>query len=229
MTFLCVAGSLGTVGMLGLSGTAAAAGASRSVPSSANQKPLIAGLVDKGSEAPYHRSAPFAVTSTTELDGDTGAFAGIVVNVTWAQVEPTEGAFDFAPLQASLAAVSRYNATHPKDRLAVKLRVWAGFTAPGWAKAIGGAPIAVPGTSAAEPGGSLGRYWTAPYGAQWTRLQGALAHRYDDDPLVDEVAVTSCATASAEPFVMGGGRESDLGSRIGIDYIPMGYGSGPGR
>ena len=91
VTFLCVAGLLGPVGMLGLSGTAAAAGASRSVPSSANQKPLIAGLVDKGSEAPYHRSAPFAVTSTTELDGDTGAFAGIVVNVTWAQVEPTEG------------------------------------------------------------------------------------------------------------------------------------------
>jgi hypothetical protein len=31
------------------------------------------------------------------------------------------------------------------------------------------------------------------------------------------------------PFVIGGGRRSDIGKRIGLDYIPMGYGSGPGR
>jgi hypothetical protein len=30
------------------------------------------------------------------------------------------------------------------------------------------------------------------------------------------------------PFVMGGGRENDAGQRIGLDYIPIGYGSGPG-
>jgi hypothetical protein len=32
-----------------------------------------------------------------------------------------------------------------------------------------------------------------------------------------------------QPFVMGAGHTGDDGRRIGIDYIPIGYGSGPGR
>jgi hypothetical protein len=31
-----------------------------------------------------------------------------------------------------------------------------------------------------------------------------------------------------QPFVLGGGHTGDDGRRIGIDYIPIGYGSGPG-
>ena len=50
-------------------------------------KPLVTGLVDKGSQAAYQTSSPFPVTPTAELDGYGSAFSGIVVNVTRAQLE----------------------------------------------------------------------------------------------------------------------------------------------
>jgi hypothetical protein len=53
------------------------------------------------------------------------AFAGIVVNQTWSQLEPSQGQFDFSTLDASLAAVSAYNTQHPDAPLAVRLRVFA--------------------------------------------------------------------------------------------------------
>ena len=168
----------------------------------AKVKPLIIGLIDKGSQQPYETAQPFPVTDTAEVASDPDTFAGIVVNVSWAQLEPSMDQWDFAPLDASLAAVSAYNAANASEPLTVKLRVWGGYTAPEWAKALDGAPITVPGDSERPAGGTLGRYWSADYVAQWTNLQMALAKRYDPDPLVREVAVTSCNTASAEPFVM---------------------------
>jgi len=173
-------------------------------PKMASVKPLIIGLIDKGSQQPYETGVPFPVTDTAEVATDPDTFAGIVVNVSWAQLEPSQGQWDFAPLNASLAAVSAYNAANSSDPLAVKLRVWGGYTAPAWAKQIDGAPISVPGDSQRPAGGTLGRYWSADYEQQWTDLQDALAKQYDADALVREVAVTSCNTASAEPFVMDG-------------------------
>jgi len=168
----------------------------------AGSKPVVGGLVDKGSQAAYQTSSPFPVTSTAELDGYGSAFSGIVVNVTWAQLEPTEGRFDFGDLDSSLAAVTAYNQADPGTPLVVKLRVWGGFTAPWWAKSLDGAPIEVPAFTNHPDTATIGRYWTSGYEQQWTDLQDALARQFDGDALVDQVAVTSCATATGEPFVM---------------------------
>jgi hypothetical protein len=176
----------------------------------AGVKPLVPGLLDKGSEAPYQTSSPFPVTPTAELDGYGTAFSGIVVNITWAQLEPLVGTFDFTDLDTSLAAVAAYNQANPTDPLVVKLRVWGGFTAPEWAKALDGPPIEVPAFADHPAPATVGRYWTAAYERQWTDLQNALAQRYDEDGLLDQVAVTSCNTATGEPFVMNGTIEGAL-------------------
>ena len=173
-------------------------GPSRTV---AGVKPLVSGLIDKGSEASYQTSSPFPVTPTSELDGYATAFTGIVVNVTWAQLEPSAGTFDFTDLNASLAAVPAYNQADPATPMEVKLRVWGGFTAPDWAKSLDGPPIEVPAFPDHPETATIGRYWLADYEQRWSDLQGALARQYDNDPLLDQVAVTSCNTATGEPFV----------------------------
>lgn len=164
-------------------------------------KPLITGFIDKGSGAPYDNNTPFPTTSLAELSGYGSAFAGIVINQSWAQLEPTEGTYDFTPLTDSLAAVAAYNVANPATPLKVKLRIFAGFAAPNWAKSLDGAPIAVAaGTNGAS--GTLGRFWLSDYETQWTDFQTALAGAEDTNPLISETAVTSCSTSTAEPFIM---------------------------
>lgn len=53
-------------------------------------KSQIVGLVDKGAEKPYHLDVPFPTVNPAEVAPDAAAFAGIVVNETWAQLEPGE-------------------------------------------------------------------------------------------------------------------------------------------
>jgi len=167
-------------------------------------KARISGLFDKGSGTPYQLDQAFPTTPTSELSGYAQAFAGIVVNETWAQLEPTQGQPDFTPLDSSLAAVTAYNSANPGHPLTVKMRVFGGFAAPDWAKSLDGAPISVPGDPTRPVGGTLGRYWLADYEQQWTAFQAALAQHYDKNDLVSQVAVTSCNTITGEPFIIDG-------------------------
>jgi hypothetical protein len=188
--------------VLGLFAGAAAACAP-TVTTPAGHKQLIVGLIDKGSEAQYHRGVPYPVVNPTDLATRASAFAGIVVNQTWAQLEPGTGVFDFSTLDASLAAVAAYNAQHGDAPLGVRLRVFAAYAAPAWAKALDGPPINVPAKPPGNAGGTLGQWWKAGYRSAWSGLQSALAARYDDNPVLREVAVSSCSSLTAEPFVIG--------------------------
>ena len=163
-------------------------------------KPQITGLVDKGSSVGYTLRTAFPIADPDEVAPDAAAFSAIVVNETWGQLEPKRGHVDFTPLQRSLAAVTRYNRVHPNDPLAVKLRIFGGFTAPGWAKTLDGPAISL--TPAGQRPGTLGRWWESDYRSAWSFFQHALAARYDSDNLVQSVAVTSCATLTGEPFVI---------------------------
>jgi hypothetical protein len=163
-------------------------------------KPQITGLVDKGSSAGYTLRTAFPSADPNEVAPDAAAFSAIVVNETWAQLEPTRGDLDLTPLRRSLAAVKRYNRAHPTDQLGVKLRIFGGFTAPGWAKTLDGAPISL--TPAGQRPGTLGRWWESDYRSAWSFFQHSLASHYDSDDLVQSVAVTSCATLTGEPFVI---------------------------
>ena len=163
-------------------------------------KPPLTGLVDMSSQAAYSQAGAFAAVDTTVVAADAAAFNGIVINETWAQLEPVAGHPDWRPLDSSLRAVITYNAAHPASPLGVKLRVFGGFTAPDWAKSIAGTPITDPIRPHGKSGATLGRWWTTRYRQAWSQFQHALAARYDPDTLIRDVAVTSCATLTGEPF-----------------------------
>jgi len=166
---------------------------------SAGVKPPLAGLIDMGVQTPYQLDLPFPTVDTSAISPYAGSFAGIVVNETWAQLEPTQGNEDWSPLDASLAAVSQWNAAHPSTPVGVKLRIFAGNTAPTWAKTLGGPSVTVTTKGVAK---TFGPWWTTPYRQAWSSFQHALAARYDPNPLVRAVSVGSCATLTGEPFVM---------------------------
>ena len=172
------------------------------VTTPAGYKPLLAGLIDKGPEAQYHQGVPYPVVDTSDVAAHSAAFGGIVVNQTWSQLEPSQGMFDFTTLDASLAAVDVYNTQHPDAPIGVRLRVFAAYAAPQWAKTLDGPVITVPANLPSNTGGTLGQWWKPGYRAAWAALQQALASRYDSNPVLREVAVSSCTTLTAEPFVM---------------------------
>jgi len=167
--------------------------------SSATKAP-IAGLIDMGVQSSYLHGQPFPTVDTAAVTPYAGAFGGIVVNETWAQLEPTPGHEDYQDLNASLAAVTTWNTQHPKTPLGVKLRIFGGYTAPPWAKSLGGPPITV--TAPKLGTRTYGRWWTAPYETAWSSFQHALAAQFDGNLLVREVSVSSCATSTGEPFIV---------------------------
>ena len=175
-----------------------------SPPAPLDSKPALIGLIDMGVQTPYQTGQPFPVTDPSTLDAYAGAFSGIVVNETWSQLEPAAGVEKWGPLDESLAAVAAWNAAHPAAPLGVKLRIFAGHSAPSWVTAESGlVTIVVHGRRV-----TLGRWWTPPFESAWHAFQQALAARYDANPLVRQVSVSSCSSSTGEPFVVSGARIS---------------------
>jgi hypothetical protein len=187
------------------------------VSAASTAKAPIVGLVDMGSQAAYVLGQPFGTVDTANVARSAAAFGGIVVNVTWAQLAPSPDRRSFTALDRSLAAVRSYNRTHSAHPLAVRLRVFGGFAAPAWAKALDGPPVTLPAKGRPTGSGTVGRWWTPAYRAAWSSLQHALASTYDGDPLLRSVAVSSCASLSAEPFVMPNGK-AGLGALLAAGW-----------
>ena len=166
-------------------------------------KPFQTGLVDMGDISFYNNPAA-AVAFPTLLNGDLGPFPGlfgeIVLNVTWAALQPTpESQLDPSSLILSaIQAVQAYNQQHDTN-LGIKLRVWGGFTAPDWAKNIDGPPIAV--TDKDGNAQTVGRFWTADYINAWTNLQTQLAAAWDGNSLIRGISNTAGASETDEPFI----------------------------
>ena len=99
-------------------------------PTEPGYKPLITGIVNKGSETYFHLAQPYPVIDLSEVAASSPGLTGTVVDVSWSQLEPSPGTFDFSTLDADLAAVSAYNSVHSGATLGVKLRVWAANDAP---------------------------------------------------------------------------------------------------
>ncbi|MGC8480178.1 MAG: hypothetical protein ACP5PJ_01405 [Acidimicrobiales bacterium] len=93
-------------------------------------KPPLRGLLDMGVQSSYALGTPFPVVDLAPLSAAPGAFSGVVVNENWFQLEPGDNQFDWSSLDASLAAVTTWNLAHPADPLGVKLRIFAGRSAP---------------------------------------------------------------------------------------------------
>jgi hypothetical protein len=156
-------------------------------PPAGSLKPMIQGLVDRFGPPP-------------------GSFLGIVtnfvVNAEWSELQPTAGGA-LTPdnvIDQAIAAARSLEATVGAGRVGVKIRLLAGIYAPGWAKQLGGAPVAVvdPQTGVA---GTIGRFWTSAFGMAYDDLYAKLAAAYDGVPEIREVTVARCMTVYDEPFI----------------------------
>jgi hypothetical protein len=181
-------------------------------------KPAITGLISTGS--------PTNTLSQLAKANATGIFGGIVIQVKWKDIEPnppatsppTASDFDFTVIENALSQtandnVTEYNAALPSTarQLGVRLRVFAGCSggdndAPAWAMQLDtGFPITVWAQYNDAPEScELGQFWNtnSNYAKAWRALQTQLALKYDANPLIREVAVTSCTSFSAEPFFL---------------------------
>jgi len=141
-------------------------------------------------------------TSLDDIIAKRNAFDGVVINVPWAQLQPAPSAeLQSAPIETALADIRRYNADpRTQTKLRAILRIWAGEAAPEWAKSLDGPPVTVyNGNAGRYVALRVGRFWTQPYQRAWRGLQALLAARYDREPLIAQIANTSCTSADDEP------------------------------
>lgn len=172
--------------------------------SNGDVKPPLTGLIDMGDPSFYDQPGALPYFDIWNLYPYPGSFGGIVLNVTWAQLQPTEnGPLDTSAIDSAISAVQFYNALHGTD-VGIQLRVWGGYTAPDWAKSIDGPPLTVTGPGTIDPGNTgpetIGRFWTADYINAWTSSQNQLAATYDDNPIIRGISNTAGASATDEPF-----------------------------
>jgi hypothetical protein len=150
----------------------------------ATLKPLLAGFLDRNSTPP----ASFIPV-----------MGGWVVNVNWADIQPTQGAPIASP-NAIDEAIATLHQIDPSGRMGLKVRLYAGIHAPEWAKSLGGPPIPIEDPTSGVPG-TVGRFWTDDFGAAYRDLQAKLAAKYDSAPEIREITISRCTTVYAEPFI----------------------------
>jgi len=182
--------------------------------SNGDAKPPLTGLMDMGDPSFYDQPGVLPSFDIWNLYPYPGSFGGIVLNVTWAQLEPTEnGPLDTSAIDSAINAVQFYNALYGTD-VGIELRVWGGYTAPDWAKSIDGPPLTVTGPGTIDPGDTgpetIGRFWTADYINAWTSFQNQLAATYDNNPIIRGISNTAGASATDEPF-----------SQVYMPQVPM--------
>ncbi len=164
-------------------------------------KPPLHGLLSMGAYKFVVRSED-QVNSLEALNAKPGIFGGIVILASWREMQagPNAGITENNAIDKGLELVREYNRRNPQKPLGVKLRIWGGFVAPDWAKQIGGPIIHV----VHKKPRTIGRFWSPEYRKAWRHFQEMLAAKYDNDPLVREVAMTSCMSFTAEPMFLPG-------------------------
>jgi len=177
---------------------------SASTPTTTLKTP-IQGILDRGSLGSANNGADYNFPSGT----GTAALNGVVANVSWAQLQPTQG----GPIDSNnqlntvLTAVSNYNQSNPSQHLEVKLRIFAGIYAPDWAKTLDGwNPVNICNNQG-SPCGTIGPYWTSDYDNAYKSFMTELAsttdslgNTFDNEPLLHDVTISQCMTTFAEPF-----------------------------
>jgi hypothetical protein len=126
-------------------------------------------------------------------------YAAVLILAQWKQLEPQRGHFDYTIIDDALANLRKYNDAHPGTPMVGKLRVFAAAGTPEWVKTLDGEPFSMTDKRGTT---TMGHFWAKGYGDAWRELQAALAARYDNDPRIAEVAVSSCSSTTAEPFII---------------------------
>jgi hypothetical protein len=170
-------------------------------------KPVIAGFIDMQTITWHNTDGGTPSFTLANVEQFPGLFGGIVLNATWAEMQQMPyGFLTTARIDRALRQVQAYNAVHPDAPLGVKLRIFCGNQAPPWAKALDGGPLTIQrnpmGCSSGNCPITIGKVWSAQYIAAWRGFQRSAAARYDWNPLIRSVAITSCTMETDEPFVM---------------------------
>lgn len=166
-------------------------------PTAASAKPVLRGLVTMGRSSQSPSTPP--ANDFAELAAHPAVYSGAVVDLFWSQLEPSQGEFDDSAIDAALAALTRYNAQYPAAPVVAKLRIFAGVGTPAWVIAATGAVTA---TDDQGQNFTAAKFWTTQYQGYWRGLQEHLAQRYDGQAMVGEVAISSCSSITAEPFIV---------------------------
>ena len=174
--------------------------------SSVMKKPMV-GLVSQGLTSPLYGDPP-PNNAMLELFTHPNVYIGAVINGRWFDIEPQKGVYNFSSIEQGLNAIQQYNSQYcPPVR--AKLRIGAGNGTPQWVIDQVGGPVIL--TSCSHIGACSVRvvsyFWTPQYQALWRNFTTTLALQYDDDPLVQEVGVTSCSSSTAEPFIIPNSQE----------------------
>jgi hypothetical protein len=170
-------------------------------------KPPLTGLISMGPGGVTARNSnarfPGVVgSSLDDIIAKRNAFDGVVINVPWAQLQPSPGGeVQTAPIETALADIRRYNADpQTVTKLRAILRIWAAGNAPEWAKTLDGPPVTVYDSHRGQGRSfTIGRFWTPSYQVAWRNLQASLAARYDRDPLIAQIYNASCTSTDDEP------------------------------
>jgi hypothetical protein len=182
-------------------GTPASIKISPPVTPTATAKTPIHGLVSMNSESFNSDPTLSPDNSQAEPIANPGVYTATVLLVTWKQLQPTgTSSLDTSAIESALTSIATYNAANPTHPLRAKLRIFAGQNAPSWVLNLDGPPVTYTDPTSGKSG-SIPRYWTANYQAAWSALQTQLAAIYDNDPRIQEVAVSGCASTTAEPFI----------------------------
>lgn len=177
----------------------AATGVVASAQSAHVKKQPIHGLVTMGDIGTVMHEGGHSRNALREANAHPGVYRAAALVLSWKELEPTEGKLDTSSIEEALDRVRAYNLKYPDTPLKAKLRIFAGWNTPEWAIAKSGGPLVL-----TDKLGTLriGRFWTAPYQRAWRQFQNLLAQKYDNNPLIGEVAVSSCATISEEGFIL---------------------------
>jgi hypothetical protein len=148
-------------------------------------KPILVGLLDR-------KGAPDSSTA--------GQVDGFVVNVGWADLQPTANG-GIASGNAIDAAIAAIRSRTDLAGMRFKLRVMAGPQSPEWAKRLGGGPFTIQWDGANL---TMPRFWTTEFGAAYAAFETKLAAKYDGSPELGQVEISRCMLTTAEPLLRGG-------------------------
>ena len=160
------------------------------------QKEAIKGLVTMGSVNDLLHGN-FDVLKEVNIHPD--IYSGVVIRVTWSDLEPQRGSFNFSSIETALDRIRHYNNIHNNHKLGAKLRVSATVNTPNWVLALSGGPVEIVLSNSNSI--DVGLFWTDDYRQAWQELQQELSKNYDDNPLINEVCITSATMVTDEPFV----------------------------
>ena len=223
LTTLCMILVTGCGGSGALSSSGMGSGGSGGTGSggSGQVKPTLVGLVTMGDMGWTVGPNSLPLNRLLEANTHPGVYAAVVIQAAWSQLEPQPGVFDDSVIDDAIQNIKAYNAKYPTTPLVGKLRVFPGAHSPTWVMQQVGSVQLIDGHTGTTL--TMPDFWIPQYSVLWTQLQNHLASVYDSNPLIGEVAVTSCSSFSGEPFNSGQGGFSDAQTLIAAGYTDAQY------